>query len=146
MGLWFLSKAGIAEHEGEKLLKENPSMLAWIQAHKAAIGDGWIIFAAVVATCGDPRCAKLALGSLVIGSILKAAGVLPSDAEAKTRALGGVIAGAAPAIQAAVPAVEQIAQAVHDLIQPKLAAQLLDHQQRTIEAVAAVVNAGPLTP
>lgn len=144
MGLpWFTSKQGILVHEGVKALEQNASLWAKIKQNKAPIGDGFIILSAVIATCGDAACLKAAGPLLIIGGILKAAGVLPADADAKARALGVTIAGARPAIEGAIPAIEDIAAAVHDLIQPKIDLQLAVHKDETVAAaVKAAQGAG----
>jgi hypothetical protein len=117
----FLRRAA-AKSETQQFLKENPAMVTWLKQHKAVFGTLWNLVGVGLLLCGDSQCQKASMYFLVVGSVLTAAGVSDSDAQAKQRALAAKLGPLVPAIQAALPAAEEIAAVLSKEIRDSFAA------------------------
>lgn len=123
LGDWIKRKA--VQHEGEALVKENPTMKTWLLTHKTLCGGVAITLSAVMGLVQqmypDSKInLGIAMASLFIGAVLQSAGVVPSDQEHRAKLLQDQLAPAAHAVADAAPAILTAAQALAEVLKPHL--------------------------
>ena len=87
-------------------------MLKTLNQYKGPIGAVWSLIGIGLLLCGDQTCGRAGLYFTAAGTVLTAMGVTDSDSQAKQKALAAKLGPLVPAIQAALPAAEEIASII----------------------------------